>query len=201
MSVASKIKWLFILAAAFLMVLATSRSKVHQSSQIQSSIESIYEDRLLVKGLIFDLARALHDKEIAHLTGDTAFFKTKCSELDAGIAADIASFEETYLTESEAIALERFKLGVEGLKALEADLSSSDDPAAIASQQPQVAAALEALHADLEELSAIQLAEGRRQMGLGGKAVGRMDLVSSVELGMLAFVLLAGMIVIFYPRA
>lgn len=201
MSLPSKVKWLFALAAAFAMIFATSRSKLHYSERVQSSIDSIYQDRLLVKGLIFDLASALHEKEIAYITSDSDFFLSRNAAVNQGMEESIERFEQTTLTKAEEAGLSRLKADVHSLQALESDLELSLKSEVASSREDAIAGLVTDLKAELRELSNIQLEEGRRQRSLGDKAVSRMGLMSNMETAMLALIALMGVVVIFLPRS
>ncbi|QDV04904.1 Four helix bundle sensory module for signal transduction [Planctomycetes bacterium Poly30] len=200
LNTASKVKWLFLLLMAFGMVLATSQSKVIESKKVQASTESIYEDRLLVKSLILDLASHLHEKELAYVTSDTDYFASRDIGIDDAIDSAIVRFEQTYLTKVEESTLARFKKKVEALQALEDELDVASNATLGYTKDSKLAGLVNELQADLKELSSIQMKEGRRQVGIGDKAIGRMALVSSIEIGLLSLIVLASLIVIFYPR-
>jgi hypothetical protein len=58
----------------FFLVLATNLVDRSNFNRIKNSVISIYEDRLVAKGIIFDMNALVNQKQVALLKGDTIFF-------------------------------------------------------------------------------------------------------------------------------
>ena len=174
-----KIRWLLGLGVVFLLILGTSRTNVVNYQRVQASVEEIYEDRLVVKGLIFELARGLHEKELAHVGGDEEFFLRTNEAVDAGLEESLERFRATRLTPQEELTLNRFAANVDRLKTAEAATQPPQD------MTPELSQLFEALDRDLDALAEIQLAEGRRQLALSDKAVSDMNLGARLQMFML----------------
>jgi len=201
MSMFAKAKWILGLAVVFLLILATGQTNVVNFQRVQASIEQIYEDRLVVKGLIFDLAAFLHGKELALARGDTGYFRSADPEVDAQIGQRLAAFRATRLTSHEAQTLDRFAANVAALQRAEAELELAEDAALKPGDGERLTELLNTLDGELRELSAIQLAEGRRQLELSGSAIEDMDLIARFEAYMLAFLaIMMVVVVVFIPK-
>ena len=86
MRATNKIIWTLILVCILLLILVTGQSNVRNFEKVQSSIETIYKDRLVVKGLIFELSSLLHQKEIAIISGNQILYKKTNGSINAEIA-------------------------------------------------------------------------------------------------------------------
>ena len=54
----------FILAAAFLLVLASNRLNNRNFSTVEQGVDSVFEDRLVVQEYIYTLNNYFHEKEL-----------------------------------------------------------------------------------------------------------------------------------------
>lgn len=201
MSTLAKITWALGLISASLFVLLTGRTNVHNFEKVQASIEEIYEDRLVVKGLIFELASLLHRKEVAILTRDANFFTHLDPAVDDQIDERLEEFRATKLTQVEERTLERFEASVAALMAAEEELGLAADVDLSPEEEQGLLAQMAGLDEDLRALSKIQLSEGRRQMGVGDKAVDEMNRIHRIENYMLvAFAAMLLVLLFISPR-
>ncbi len=181
MSTTSKILWILGLMCVFLFVLATGSSNVRNFEKVQKSIEEIYEDRLVVKGFIFDLATLLHRKEIANTAKDSSFYTRTNDSINAQLDEIIREFRATKLTSYEEEMLDRFSLGVQELKAVEKEYKLANGFNLKKMEEKRLSDRIQSLHEDLKTLSGIQLSEGRRKLKSSGKAVSSMYTFAKVE--------------------
>lgn len=181
MSKTNKVIWVLGLMCAFLLILVTGQTNIRNFQKIQASIEEIYKDRLVVKGLVFNLLTSLHQKEIALISSDKSFFKGKNSSINSRIREDIRLFRETKLTRYENSTLDRFSQGVEDLIEREEKLllSEKDNFFRIGSEplREQVAE----LKENLKTLSEIQLSEGKKKLVTSTAAVESMNTFAIAE--------------------
>ncbi len=169
------------LISVVLFVVLTGRSNVENFEQVQEAVEEIYEDRLVVKGLIFELSTLLHGKEIATISRDAAFYADRNARVNQEIDDRLREFRATKLTPKEAEALARFESNVEILQATELELRLTEATDLSLAERQRLAGEMANLQEDLRALSKIQLAEGKRQMSLGDKAVEEMHWIARVE--------------------
>lgn len=197
MTATTKLLWAFGVISIALFVLASGRTNVRNFQEVQASAEEIYADRLVVKGLIFDLSNMLHDKELAQVTADASFYAEDNAAIDARLTAHIEQFRGTKLTGAESRALERFATHVSALQAAEREADLASGAPVAPADADRLATLMDDLEADLEELAAIQLQEGRRRMRIGDDAAADMIVVAWVEAAVMTVlaVLLIGVFV------
>lgn len=181
MSTTSKIVWTLGLLCAFLLILVTGRTNVRNFEKVQSSIEEIYKDRLVVKGLIFELSSLIHRKEVAILSKDESFYLHQNTALNGQISELISAFRETKLTPQEEEALDRFSMRVKNLLEQEMDLTNSKEVQTFFSQESKVRDIIGGLEEDLKLLSGIQLLEGKKKLSLSDRAIDSMNTFERVE--------------------
>lgn len=169
------------LISVVLFVVLTGRSNVENFERVQAAVEEIYEDRLVVKGLIFELSTLLHRKEIATISSDAEFYADRNARVNEEIGDRLREFRATKLTPKEAEALERFESNVEVLQATEVELRLAETTELSLAERQRLAGEMANLQEDLRALSRIQLAEGKRQMSVGDKAVDEMNWIAQVE--------------------
>lgn len=196
MSVTNKIIWILGILCAFLFILITGRTNIRNFEKVQSSIEEIYEDRLVVKGLIFDLSTLIQRKEVAFLKKDEKFFELTNETVNAQIEEQLRAFRATKLTLYEEKTLAHFTKGVEKLLSIEEEAQLSKGFKNIDSSQ-NFFDQIDSLQEDLKTLSHIQLSEGRRKLILSDQAVDSMYTFARAENYMLIFCGILMLIVIF----
>ena len=109
MNLLTRFKWVLIVAVVFTLVLATNLIDKRVFRNINESIVSVYEDRLVVKNIILDMATAINQKEVAFLTRDTAFIATDNEAFTNALKEDIQALEETILLDKEVELLNLLK--------------------------------------------------------------------------------------------
>ena len=201
MTILDKVRWALGLAVVFLLIVATGRSNVHNTKKIQAALEAVYADRLIVKGLIFDLRTLLHDKELALAKADAAYFEARSEAASERGLELLETFRGTKLVPREADALGDFARTWRDMMRTEAALAAGAEGRFEGEDATRLAEQLGRLKADISVLSGIQLAEGRRQLKLGDRAVEKMDLFAAVETYLLAALgAVAMLVVLLIPR-
>jgi len=182
-----------------LFVVLTGRTNVHNFERVQQSIEEMFEDRLVVKGLIFDLASLLHRKEVAILSEDTTFYAHLNASVNDQIDDRLEEFWATRLTPMEERTLKRFASNVDALQASEEQLDLAETMDLSPDEEQRLAGQLASLEEDLQALSKIQLSEGRRKLSVGAKAVDDMNWIARIENYMLIALVVLLLALIFIP--
>ena len=206
MSTKSKIFWAVGMFAAFLFILLTGRTNVRNFEEVRDSIEEIYEDRLVVNALIYDMSNLLHRKEVALLEGDQEFFEQVNASVNGQPDDAIQSFRATKLTDTEETTLERFAAGVGELQTREDALGLPSEQGLAPSDLDldgdavgELQARMDGLHEELAALSRIQVVEGRRRLGVSDKAVSSMNAFARIENYMLLATAIAMAALVFVP--
>ncbi len=181
MSLTSKITCVAILLCSLLLIVATGRVNIRNFEKVQHSIEEIYKDRLVVKGLIFELSSLLNRKEIAIISGDQNFFNRTNESINSQIADHLQAFRETYLTTNEEVTLNRFSEGIKNLESIEKKMNLLDGVVLTRVESSELKSRIKSLQDDLRTLSSIQLSEGERKLRTSERAVKSMHEFESIE--------------------
>jgi len=82
---------------------------------VKESIVTIYEDRLVAKGVLFEISHLIYEKELAIIQKDKEYFSGKKNSNNEEINTLVLTFEQTKLTRQEETILNRLKENLEGL--------------------------------------------------------------------------------------
>jgi hypothetical protein len=190
MTVFSKVKFILGILLVFFLIVATNLVDRDNFQRVRDSVVTIYEDRLVAKDIIYELSRLMHQKELAALRSDEAFFASKNQAIDTEIDELIAQFEATRLTSEEETTFDNFEANLRRLRQVEGTASSEDNEA--------YRSRLTAIQQDLHSLSKIQLREGRNQLYLSTKAVDTIELFTSMEIYLLIILAIVVQVIIIY---
>lgn len=193
MSFYNKLKWILGIAMIFILIIATNLIDRNNFVKVRNSVMTIYEDRLVVKGLIFDMADILHKKELAIVERDSSFYKNKVGQLNKEMDLLIANFENTKLTKQESKLLDDVKDEHKALAQQEDRLSNFNKE-----ELEALRAGIDQLEDDLKSLSNIQLKEGRKQMSISKKAVSTVELFTQIEIYFLVFLAIVIQLIVMY---
>jgi hypothetical protein len=197
----NKVKWVLALGLVFLLVLATNLVDRTNFKWMSESVATIYEDRLVAKGFVYDMRSILAEKQIALAAEDPAYLSDQASEDAEKMQALIASFEQTKLTPEEASVFESLIEDSNALEALERKLAGVPDAlTADASTKSTLEAAHDAVLDDLSRLARIQLEVGERERVAAMNTMRTIDVVTKIEIGLLILVgLLIALVILFWP--
>jgi hypothetical protein len=196
MSFLNKLKWILGILVVFLLIIATNLIDRNNFVKVRNSVVSIYEDRLVVKGLILDMTDIVHKKELAIVQEDSVFYADKINSLNQEMNLLISRFEKTELTKQENKKINELKTEHKILVKHEKQLSAFTSEA-FNSLRPKI----DELKAGLKSLSNIQLKEGKRQMLISKKAVDSVELFTQIEIYFLVFLaIIIQLIVMYKPK-
>lgn len=201
MSWASKGLCTVVFLTSLALVYAMSETNLNSFNNVKNSIEEIYEDRLVVNGMIYELAGFLHAKEVALASQDYDFFANQNTKINKQAFVIIDAFKKTYLTDFEAFTLEHFETGLHELVALEQEISFSDNRPIDTDAIATLMIDLKELNRDLDKLSEIQLAEGKNKLAISKKAAESMDTYRSLEKYFLIITAVLIFIIILLPSS
>jgi hypothetical protein len=189
----NKVKWVLGILIVFILILATNLIDRNNFIRVKDSVVTIYEDRLIASDLVFEMFKLVKEKEVALKLSDTVFFNQKNQIINGSIKNLILRFEQTKLTPEEKIIFKNLKSNFETLKSLESNLLASNNKTK--NNQEQI---LTNINTNLDDLSKIQLLEGRRQMSIGKKATSTIELFTQIEIGLLIFLAIVIQIIVMY---
>ena len=200
MSISNKITSFFVLLASFLLILATGRTNVRNFKNIQNSIQEIYKDRLVVKGVIFELSTLLHKKELANISNSVGFYTTYNNSVNEKIKKSIAEFKATELTPDEERTLREFSNDIDTLIDIEKNFNFSGGQKINLSDLEKHTSIIKSLQLNLKTLSGIQIQEGKRKLDISSKAVKSMYQYDSFENYAMIILAILMVIVLFIPK-
>ncbi len=193
MGLNNKIKWVLGITVVFVIILATNLIDRNNFLRVKDSVSSVYADRMVAKDIIVDVLKIIHQKELANAKNDKAVFSEANVVFNANVNTLISRFEQTKLIKEEKEIFEDFKNNFKELESIESNNSQmlSDKSSELISE----------IKLNLYALSKIQLAEGRRQIGISNKAIDSVELFTNLEIYVLIFLgILIQILVIYTPK-
>lgn len=187
-----KLKWLLIIGVVFALVLATNLIDRRNFRNINDSVVSIYQDRLVIKNTILDMATAINQKEVAFLTQDTATIRANNKELTDALKNDLLELNRTNVTGKEEECLERLTTKLESMFEVEDNLlqdqfTSLDDYKTIIAR----------VNSEMDILAHIQMKEGKKQYISSQRNMGTIELFTQLEIYFLILLAMIALIIIF----
>ena len=192
----NKAKWILGILMVFVLIIATNLIDKNNFLKVKDSVVTIYEDRLVVKDLIFYMSKSIQEKEIAVATTDTLFFLEQNKQINKEIKDLVFKYEQTKLTVKEDKLFNTFKTNLEALKAAEMAFIQSKfiEKASLNNQ-------ISNLKDNLYDLSKIQMYEGKKQMSISKKAIDSVELFTQIEIYILILLaVIIQIIVIYKPK-
>jgi hypothetical protein len=193
MSFYAKIKWVLGILLVFVLIVATNLIDRNNFVLVRDSVQTIYEDRLVVKDLIFKISKSMQQKELALAKNDSAFFKTANTQINASIENYIDRYAETKLTAEESRVFNDLKVNMDELLDAEGQLMQNgyENPSTVLKS-------IGTIRENLDDLSDIQLNEGSRQMTISKRAVESVELFTQMEIYLLVFLAIVIQIIVMY---
>ncbi|QXP62533.1 MCP four helix bundle domain-containing protein [Polaribacter sp. HaHaR_3_91] len=192
MKLYTKVKWVLGILMIFILIIATNLIDRNNFVRIKDSLETIYEDRLVAKDLIFKISKSVQEKELALAKLDSTFYLGRNKQVNVDIEKAINTFEGTKLTKKEAKVFNDFKNNLAVL--IESENST---PFEKSSYNSKILNVKENLYA----LSEIQMNEGKRQMSISKRAIDSIELFTQLEIYVLIFLgIVVQVIVIYKPK-
>jgi hypothetical protein len=179
------VKWTLGLLLVFGLILATNLIDKKNFNKVADALESIYEDRLVAKGFIYELSLLIHDKELAIAASDTTRYKQGAADSNVKIGELMARYSETNLTGEEVEAFDRLAEDLEKLRRIEGRVLSDKSAPGEKDNITLIKAVLTQIREDLHILSKIQISEGERQMQKGKSAVESIGFLTQMEIYLL----------------
>jgi len=189
----NKLKWVLGILMVFVIIVSTNLIDRNNFIRVKDSVVTIYEDRLLVTDLIFEMSEAFHTKELAIALTDSIYYTKQNKEANQEIGELISRYELTRLTENESKIFEELKNNFETLKTLESTyIKSKFKEKELLNQQ------ISEFQQNLSGLSKIQINEGRKQMSISRKAIDTVELFTQIEIYLLVFLAIIIQIIVMY---
>lgn len=180
-----KVKATAILLIIILIVVFAQMSNRVSVSDLDRSVSSIHQDRLMPATYIFEISNHLYQKRLAqeHTTNTT----TQTATHDESIALLIKNYESTYLTVNEKKAWSEFKASLEGYNMHYASAGYNT---------PEYDKAFNKVIASLSALNNIQIGESNNIQKQSKSIVGNTNMLFEFEAALLILLSLFAMVII-----
>jgi hypothetical protein len=188
-----KVKWVLGILMVFVLIITTNLLDKNNFIRVKDSVVSIYEDRLAVNDLIFEMAKLVQEKEMAIVLSNTEFYAKKNSNIDKKMQGFIERYEATKLTVEERNVFNDFKDNIQSLSKMEVSILEND----FKEKETKLTLIFE-IKDNLYDLTKIQLNEGRRQMSISQKAIDKVELFTQIEIYILIFLAIVVQIIVMY---
>lgn len=184
----------FILAIAFLLVLASNRLNRRNFSTVEHTVNSVFEDRVVAQDYIYRLNNLFHQKEISLEVSES---KGPQSTTNDDIALLLENFATTKLTRDESAHFEHLKENYMELQTLEKAFFVDQEPKA-AESTLEMEALLKKINDNLNRLSEVQLSESLQLTQLSQKSLKMNQLLSMLEVVFLIVIGILFLLIIFH---
>ena len=189
----NKIKWVLGILMIFTLVLTTNLIDRNNFVRVKDSVETIYEDRIIANDLIFEMAKLVHEKEVAVSLSDSVFFSQTNLSVNNNIQNLISRFELTKLTIEESKIFNELKSNFQNLINSENKLINSNFE-----DKTKVLIDISNIKFNLGDLSKVQLNEGKRQMSISKHAMNTIELFTKIEVYFLVLLAITIQIIVMY---
>jgi hypothetical protein len=171
------------LGLVFLLVFATNQVDRKHFETVQFNLQSIFEDRLVAKGYLYQLQDKLFKEQLSLEDSTTQYL-----DADSSFSQILEKYKGTKLTTAEQNALQTFQEQIAKYRSLKKE---SPNPQAWANQ-------LIALLKTLDQLAEIQIKEGEVLNRTAKKSLDFTDFISQLEIIVLVLTGLIIQVLIFY---
>ncbi|HNP95757.1 MAG TPA: hypothetical protein PKJ63_09010 [Cyclobacteriaceae bacterium] len=184
-----KLKIAVALAMVLGIVIITNIADRNYFVSLHNSFASVYEDRLVVEGYIFQLSNILHNRHLKVLNSSASIGDSWIGKMQEETEQVLSDYEKTAFTKREENEFRNFKNKLQELRKLENEFYA----------RPQDTDLLQfvttkhiELAVSLNVLSEIQIEEGSSQIDRSEKIVASSYFISRIEI---VAIIVAGMIV------
>jgi preprotein translocase subunit SecG len=193
MKLIDKIKWILGVLMILTLIITTNLVDKNNFSRMNEAVESIYEDRLVVKDLILKMSNDIHQKEIAAIKADSIFYSMQNEQLNNEIDGHLLSYAQTKLTKKEEQLKTNFRNNFAELQVKEKEFAQSNY-----SNNSLLLNLFPIVKRDLRNLAEIQLSEGSKQFEKSRSAMDAVDLFTQIEIYIMIFLAIGIQIIIIY---
>lgn len=193
LTLSQRVQISIIMGLALIMIFGSNRLNQRYYTEVKNTVNSVYQDRVVVQGYIFELNNIFHRKEISLLRQEPI-----SNSDSARIEMLLVDFGNTELTEKESRLLKDLSSQVHLLHEIGGKIEELDSPASKDSQQ-EYNELLNNIEQTLVGLADVQLDQSSRLNIFSRDILDTINVLSNIEI---AFMILMGIIIlalIFYP--
>lgn len=190
-SLGNRIKIGLSFAIVFLLVLATNRLDKKSFATINETLTSVYEDRLVAKGYLYELNTIFHEQEklllISSENSTKSIYHNTVNQL-------IEAYKSTKLTNEERSAFANFQQHFKELQATEQSASQLTTENYNTKRVRQI----NRIQNDLDILAKIQLDEGESLTKFAQSSLETSSTISKIEIAVIILIGIIVQFIIFY---
>lgn len=179
-----RVKIILAFLIALFLVYFTNRLDRQYYSSIESSLKSIYDDRLMVQGHIHGMNKVFHRKQLSLFSKTHEYTVDMPDELKVDTLIEL--FSKTRLSRKESTEFDRLRHNIKQLRNLEKGLSHKDSISI--QDQERLNSGLSDVQMNLDALSDIQLDEGRELLREAKSSLERNAMITKIEYFVLVLV-------------
>lgn len=190
-----KLKAMLVVGILLALIYAKNLIERQSFKEMGRAFTEVYEDRLVVNGYIFTISESLFEIQelVDHCDIDNDYSQAldQIQIKEEKILSIISDFEQANLTEEEDIVLADFKNIIENdLRIGSYELLYSDSMGVNVEQVKLYDNRISKAHADLDQLTKIQVSEGERVMRQTKKLLNRSQIWAQFEVALLLILIL-----------
>ncbi len=191
-----KIQLMLGVLFVFILILATNLIDQRNFEEMQSSIKTIYEDRLVAQDIIYDLNLHIQNKDMANALQNYDLYKSQVGSINKNIERLLVKYEATKLTPKESDLLADLKYEIQLLTKHEVSITDSSNRT-----HDLIETQLTKIKSNLLALEQVQLEEGKRAVGKGEKAIYTSELFTNMEIcGLIILAIIFQVIILTGPK-
>ncbi|WP_421876432.1 MCP four helix bundle domain-containing protein [Marinoscillum sp.] len=196
-----KLKAVTALIVVFLLVLATNLMDKKHLEMVENSLTSVYKDRLLAKDYLYKISRQLQQKRNVLRQQDLNQIERTIEAADDSLQTLMNLYEQTKMTGDEHQRLLELKHIEDNLIRKENLLFNTKDQVEMEAVKEEVILTHEDMILKIDQLFAIQMKEGKRQIDNSNRAIDRSNFIAQLEIGALIVIGLILQFLIFFKPA
>lgn len=182
-----------IMGMALVLILGANRLNQRYYSEVNSAVNSVYKDRVIVQGYIFELNNIFHEKEVQFLHEEIVN-----STDSTRIAMLLNDFGNTELTEKESRLLKDLNKQIHDLNQIENSVELSQN---LLNKDTHIKyyEVLNNIEQTLVGLADVQLDQSSRLNIFSRDLLGMINLLSNIEIAFMILISIIILALIFYP--
>ncbi len=186
------------LAVVFLLIMTTNVIDSHHFTIVQNSLTSVYEDRLLAKNYLYKISRQMQIKReiLQDMDPDQeAIFINRTANDSIRVLID--KYAATNPSGRASRLFESLQKDLTSLLSYEEDF---DEGEAINAELPSLSSTdhyYSAIFKDLDDLSEIQVGEGKREVDFSNRSIDNSNFIAKLEIGALILIGIVLQVLIF----
>ncbi len=197
-----KIRAIIIITVLLGLIYAKNHIERQNFKEMGRAFNEVYEDRLVVNGYIFNISESLFEIQelVDHcdIDNDYSTAVQQIQSKEEEILEQLVLFEQANLTEEEKVVLADFRSIIENdLRINSYEMLYSDSAGVNVDQVLLYDARLSRAHADLDQLTKIQVSEGEKVTRKSKRLLNRSQIWAQFEVALLVVLIIVLYLLLF----